>query len=507
MEKDYQEQPIEETKEEHTNTNSSWVKETISQLKNIGVDGQTSVCMIHTLNCVKENSGIIMGDQANMGNINLRNRDKIDNSQQIQDTSIEHCFIEEAESLIEWMTGHYSTYDMAFIIAAAVFEKTPCPWIYDSAEQLFALINEKQEPYIIEKVGMANSHRIRNIGGKTYKGTVYNHTGEIQCEFICFQKKDYAEKVLNCVWKEYVFLREKLVFWLNEYLSSDNYTKAVRAINAIVLFSKIDFDYFSRVVVNALLSKKDLLADYAVAQIMAQLYQDETYCGNIEKNYVYWAKGENIHQLLTALMLGVANKWSQNKMELAISRYIDKLLMGLGKKDSDEYLSNLSSFYAVGQRKAVFFKTVVKVLYDKMEIYEGYKYKWYRLNIGAVFLLLLAIDASQSNIDTMEPDKNIDMIFVKMCLINNDVGVKIRKLWRFIWKNKETHKQTRNILENYLYQYGGCSQMEVLYLKSFLYSFQETESERKDMDYFLRKIAVKNVRPVKTAERVNYKLG
>jgi len=499
--------PEEKEKENDRDIHFIGIRDFVSQFKNTGIDGQASVCVINNLNYVKDNSGIIMGDQANLGDVSLHGGSEHQYSQQDQYLQAGECFIESYEKLTAWLTQNYGSFDMAFIIALAVFERTPYLWVYELAEDLFNLIDDIKDPASNNKAQTANIQRIKGIGGKTYHDTIYNHTGKMQCEFICFQKRDYAKKVLNCIWKEYIFLREKLVRWLGVYLSHKNYTKAIRAINAMVLFSKVDFDYFSREVINVLLLKKDFMADYAVAQIMSQLYQDEKYRDNIQKNYIYWAKGENIHHLLTALLIGIANRWDQTQMELAVAGYIDKLLMEIGRNKTAEYLSNLPSFFAVGQRKAIFFKVIVKILYDKLTISEGYKYRVQRLNVGVVFLLFLMIDASQSNIDVMDPDKNIDMIFVKMCLIDNDVSIKLQKLWRFVWKNRETHQQTKSILERYLYQYGGCDQKKISYLKCFLYSFQETDSERKDMDYFLKKIASQRTRPVKTAERINYKLG
>ena len=72
-----------------------------------------------------------------------------------------------------------------------------------------------------------------------------------------------------------------------------------------------------------------------------------------------------------------------------------------------------------------------------------------------------------------------------------------------IWTSRELHGVTKKFLERYIYQYGGCGQRELDYLRDFLYSFQDTESDQRNMDYFLKKIAMRKKQPVKVAERIN----
>lgn len=186
-----------------------------------------------------------------------------------------------------------------------------------------------------------------------------------------------------------------------------------------------------------------------------------------------------------------------------MERYIDRLIRGISNNTMEEYITELTSFFAIGQRKAVYFKAVAKVLNDKLKMYQGRRYLLQRISIGMAFLLLLFEDDSQSNIDIKNPEKHKDMIFVKMCLIENDTAVKVRELWKMIWTSRELYGVTKKFLERYIYQYGGCDQKQLDYLRDFLYSFQNTESERRNMDYFLRKIAMRKKQPVKVAERIN----
>ena len=135
---------------------------------------------------------------------------------------------------------------------------------------------------------------------------------------------------------------------------------------------------------------------------------------------------------------------------------------------------------------------------------EGRKQNADRVLVGLAFFLLLQIDDSESNVDVNQKGKNKDMIFVKMCLIKNDISLKVQELWKYLWKSREFHKLTKAFLEKYLYQYGGCGQRDIDYLRQFLYSFLDSEVDRNNMEFFLKKISLKNHMRVRAAERINH---
>lgn len=465
-----------------------------------------SVISINNINIMKENSGIITGDQTSIEDIDVFPKEKIKTHTEKQGNGLEiwECFIDNDEKLMEWLTEHYNDFDMAFLIALAVFEKTPYLWVYDAAEELFCMMDNEKEDIQSAKVKTANIQRIKSVGGKRYIDVIYNHTGKVENEFVCFVKTSYAKNVLTCVWKEYIFLRKILVKWLNKYISNKNYSKATRAIKAMAFLARYDFDFFSREVIRMLLLRKEILADYAVAQIMSQIYIDRKYQGNIDKIFEHWAKIDSVHYSLIALMICLESKWEQKRIELVVEKYIDKLIQNARMGIFNEYERELPTFFAITQRKAVCFKAIVTVFYEKLKMYEERRYRTERNNICAVFFLFLLIDDGQSNIDILNSQKNKDMIFVKMCLVNNDIALKTRELWKALWKNKEVHRPVKELLERYLYQFGGCNQQQIAYLKKFLYSFIDTDTDRENMDYFLKKISWKSQRPVKAAERVQY---
>ena len=275
------------------------------------------------------------------------------------------------------------------------------------------------------------------------------------------------------------------------------------AINAFGDLARIDFDYFNKYVTKIFFSKNEFIDDFAISQIIGQVHKDDRYKNNVERLFNYWSREGNINYSLTALMIGINEGWTQERVQFAVEGYINQLLMEMKASRGGEYRRQLPVFFKIGNRKAVYFKAIVAVLYDKLTVCRERREKAEKILVGLAFFLLLQIDDQQSNIDVNRTEKHKGMIFVWMCLIKNDTAPKVRELWKYIWKSREFHKLTKDFLEKYLYQYGGCKQSEIDYLRQFLYSFQDSEEDRNNMAYFLKKISLKNKWPVRTAERIN----
>lgn len=479
-----------------------YIKNVAEEFNNSGIKEQQIT--IKNLYFVKENSGFVLGDQADLNDISLYEREKKDND--YKNTFVcDECVVEDRGKLIVWLTEHYNDFEMAFLIALAVFEKTPYLWVYDMAEKLFCMMEGDKETARQNKIKIPNNQRIKMAGGMQYHDDIYNHTGKIESEFIRFQNSEYGQRVLESVWTEFIFFRETLIKWLNWYISDRNYSKTIMAVKALAKLAELDFDYFSRCVLGKLFTRNEFMADFAVSQIMGYVYQHEQYKNNVDKLFKYWSREGHLHYSLTALMICVNEGWGQEKVQLAVEGYIDQLLREIKSNKGGEYEKQLPLFFSIGRRKAVYFKAIVTILYNRLMEYNGQKHQIDKAWTGLVFFLLLQIDDSQSHIDVNRKEKQKEMIFVKMCLIKNDAAPKVQELWKYIWKSRELHKLTKEFLENYLYQYGGCKQEDIDYLRQFLYSFQDSEADRNNMEFFLKKISFKVKRPVKTAERISNK--
>lgn len=468
------------------------------------IGNEQSFVVIKNMNYIKNNSGIVVGDHVDVEDVLIHEGKEEDYNQgiEIKCKSGENI-LEEEEKLIQWLTEHYKDFEMAFLISLAVFEKSPYLWVYDLAEELFDRMAADTEGGQQEKEKVPNKQRLETMGAGIYYSAIHNHTGLVETEFISFLRPEYGVRVLKCIWKEFIFFRKTLVSWLEEYVFYDNYSKRNKAVNALTNLALMDYYYFDSNVIRSLMGRKNLVADYTVAQIMVRSYADERYRKNIEAQLAHWATVGNIHYSLTALLMCIMGNWEQERVQLAVGIYIKRLMCEVQSCRYSGYTDNLGTFFVIGERKAVYFKAIVSVLYENLQAYSERKYREEKWCIGMIFFLLLQIDYDESHIDVVNTKKNKDMIFVKMCFIKNDLTPKLLELWKFVWKNREFHRFTKNLLEQYLYQYGGCNERQIQYLRQFLYSFQDSEADRNAMEFFLKKISLKNRHPVRTAERIN----
>lgn len=466
------------------------------------VSSKASVYVINTLNLLKNEKGVVFGDEANLNNVTFGGEKGEDVSE--ADSIIDkNCIVANEEQLCEWLEQHYEDFEMAFLLTLAVFEKLPCMWVYEIAEDLFEMMEGEKEEADKNRISIPHQRRVRIVGAKVYKNDIYNHTGRVKEEFICFQSTEYAPRVLECVWNEFRYFRTQLICWLEKYISSINYSKTIRAIDALSMLLQHDFNYSERTVIKPLLNKKNDISDFAVAQIMLQVHENEQYRENIEHLFLHWTKQGKIHVSLITLMMCASKGWSSNLVRPAIENYINEIIQPRVKGLDIIYGQQIPLFYAIGNRRAIYFKMVVEVLHDKMLQYSARKDRDKQKIVGNIFWQLINIDDLESRIDVNNREKHQDMIFVKMCLIKNEEASKLHVLWKYLWRNRDLHKQTKKFLEQYLFQYGGCSKEHITYLRQFLYSFQDTPSEKEEMEFFLKKISLRNNHAVRTAEKIN----
>ena len=481
------------------------IKELFNEKKNKEIQ-----IFIQTMNFVKNNSGVVFGDHANMDTLEIGKNEKNDEHPgQTINFSGKSSIFESEETLMEWMGTHYNDFEMAFLVTLAVFERTPYLWVYEMAEELFGLFpleEEEREAKQKEKEKMPSKQRILAAGAGLYHSFLYNHMGAVTCEFIRFVEPGYTHMVLNCVWKEFLFFRKILVDWLKTYIFCENYSKIQKAVNALAHLATFDYYYFDQHIIRNFLGEKKIETDFAAAQILTYTYEDEQYQKNIALQLKHWATLGNLHYSLTSLMVCSMGNWNQEQVEVIVNAYFRQVTAELQAGIPGAFFSNLSAFYEIGERRSAYFKSIVSALYEKFSHCTQRKHQPLKECIITIFLVLLWIDYGKSHIDMVNEKRNRDMIFVKMTFIKNEERQKLLALWNYVWKNRGTRKESKNLLELYIYQYGGCSLKQAQYLKQFLYSFLDTTEDRTEMDFFLQRIAFKQKRPVKPAQRVHYQL-
>lgn len=490
----------ENSAEQKEKTDSPKQKEgTAQRIKDDSTQNKSTI--IYNIYSFLYNDGIIFGDNANLESVQFGSRQKQERNTDDIAVSAE-CVLEDEDRLSQWLTEHYNDFEMAFLLALAVFEQFPCSWVYEIAEDLFQIMGNDREPADRDRIRMPHRQRIEIIGAQEYKYYIYNHTGRMEDDFIRFQKKEYAVSVLKCVWKEFRYFRETLFIWLEKYISETNYAKNAKVIRALAQLLEHDFPYFESRMLRPLLKKEDFMTDFAVAQIMSQAHNNPQYSDNIENLFSYWIGMRRLRWSFIALMT-CANDWPESKIRLAIEAYMDEMLKEKETGYGTGYVNGLSICYAIGHRKAAYFCAMVDVLYDKLQQYSSGKDREMRNHVGEIFQYLIFIDFNESNIDVNREDRHRDMVFVKLCLMKHETALKVQTLWKYIWKNRKMRRRTKSLLERYLFQFGGCDEKYTDSLRRFLFSFQDTPEEKADMEYFLQKISLKSRLPVRTAEKIN----
>lgn len=104
---------------------------------------RTSVYIINTLNLLKNDSGIVFGDRASLENVTFGGELREDTSEESSMVD-RNCIVASKEKLSKWIEKHYEDFEMAFLLALAVFEKLPCMWVYEMAEELFGMMEGKK---------------------------------------------------------------------------------------------------------------------------------------------------------------------------------------------------------------------------------------------------------------------------------------------------------------------------------------------------------------------------
>lgn len=460
------------------------------------------IAPINTLNLLNNKKGIVFGDQASLENVNFGG-DQAEDVSEDGNVIDSNCIVASEEQLCKWLEQHYEDFEMAFLLALAVFGQLPCTWVYEIAEDLFEMMEGEKEEADKSRISVPHHRRVKTVGAKVYKNYIYNHTGRVEEEFICFQSAEYAPRVLECVWNEFRYFRMQLVCWLENYISDVNYSKTIRAINALAMLLQHDFTYSERTVIKPLLNRNNDISDFAVAQILLQVHENEQFRENVEHLFLHWTKQGRIHVSLITLIMCASKNWPPNQVKPAIENYINEIIQPRVKGLDILYEYWIPYLYAIGNRRAIYFKMIVEVLYDKMMQYSARKDRDKQKIVGNIFWQLINIDDLESKIDVNRKAKHQDMIFVKMCLIKNEEAPKLHALWKYLWKNRDMHRETKKFLERYLFQYGGCSKDHINYLRQFLYSFQDTPSDKEEMEFFLQKISLRNSCPVRAAEKIN----
>lgn len=387
---------------------------------------------------IENNHGVITGNNAELGDIHIGKQ-----AGQKCTESRAAAIAEDKRTLCEWIANNYETYSMAFLIAGAVFDCLPYQWVQEAADKLCAMFDTES----LEKGNtVARKERLEQFGAQIAHGTMNTYTGMINIEVIQWTEKRYPNRILNCMWKEFPQIRDTIILWLETYLMKTPVSMSKRTISAMSEFAGWDYYYFINDIIPLLLGRSNIISDMTVAQIVVELDEGNVNKDNTDTMLRNWSKLNNIHHLLTALLVSVKLNDRADVLQTAIDKFVTETIDAIQKHRKSQFLDYIYSFFAIGVRAFVFYRILIETIYrrihERMTVNE-------KRAVCNLFLNLFAAD-----IDSAQLKNGEDAIFIKMCFVNKDISNKLCCLWRLVWNNRYYREDFYFLLGKYVYFSG-----------------------------------------------------
>ena len=126
-----------------------------------------------------------------------------------------------------------------------------------------------------------------------------------------------------------------------------------------------------------------------------------------------------------------------------------------------------------------------------------------------ITLLFIQEDYNESCLNTSNPLKFKDMIFIRLVLRDSDTSSNLIFLWAELLKNRRFKRLSEKILENYLILRSDFVDKEIEYLKieAFFLKLAEEERIRNNIMFFLMNISTRPQNPISLAGKIYRKIG
>lgn len=426
------------------------------------------------LNIDNTNNGIIAGDNANFQNVVFEKRKEEQNQDVYEGLS------DKPEQLEQWITNHYDQFDVAFLVACATFHDMPYSWINESSEALYNFFGQN-EKNSIEKT--SRSQNIQTFGAEICPGKMSTYIGKIEVDCVCFSKDSQISTILKTIWNEFPQLRKVIVLWLKKTIVKGQKTMSDRARDILSYLSGLDFYYFSHKMIDLIIQEKTINDDLILVQIISVLYQKPQYEDKLEHMLKNWSKSQNVHYLLTTMLVCVTTAEKNKYLQYAIHTYTTQLFDAIRKGKANAFFHNRLSFFAAGMRKVIFYRILIEELYEIGRQNDSVQA---RSDFCLLFFELFRIDVMLSD---FEENQENESIFIKLVSIKSSFQEKLCVLWNMLWQKKNY----RMLMYDFLGQYFALmpQQMRRQRIHSFVYAAMHCKySEQACMD-FITKIEIR----------------
>lgn len=389
------------------------------------------------------------------------------------------------------------------------------------AEERKEIVNDKGETLVIKRESFEISRQEAsiNFGIKFYEDMLITSGGKILTSFIGFSSKEHSLNVLRCVYSEFVTLKDKVTAFLTKLICSEKITLYVAAINTLKKLCDINPEYFISKILVRLIQNKSIPSDVAVAQVLCAIaehskseYSADKYLAlipNIDKDIHYYIitlmmcktlsyKRDKIGKLIRPILWELI---TQPRMQLILS----KLEMDL--PEEEDFINNIDLFFNIGNRYAEYYIALISEINNILKQMKRNDIR--RDFVHFITLLFIQEDFDESCLNTTNPSKFKDMIFIRLVLRDNDTSSNLIFLWTELLRNRRFKRATEKILEKYLFLRSDFIDEEIEYLKieNFFLKLIGEEKIRNNIIFFLMNVSTRPQNPISLAGKIYKKIG
>ena len=362
------------------------------------------------------NNGIQVGDDATINDINYRVDDAVNGGEDVGAS-----IAKDNKSLRRWINDNYFNPSFALLITITVFNEMPFNWILSERCNLHAYMPKDGGHQSDTK---AVEERLEEIGAEICLGEVSDYIGKREERFIRFSDEKDADLILGYIWLQYPDLRMPLQRWFAGHIRKGRNIYVKRITWALSKLARFDYGFFANEMISEFYCEKNISVDMTISQILSYLldWQRE----KVMSMLAYWSTQERVHSLLTVLL--VAGELQEERiLRAGIKTYLAKLYYNFEKED-DEFFDHIVDFFAVGIRKAFFYRILIEEIYELFFAEDTLsQHKDRKITFFLMFFLI--------DVKLLAEGKGgrEEAILVKMCISPNSAKDKLCAIWRMMW--------------------------------------------------------------------------
>ncbi len=409
----------------------------------------------------------------------------------------------------------------ALLIVLSIFNNSQFDLVSQEAKLFYNLnteeeknINDEKEPFEISR-----QEAVSNFGIRFYQDMLITPGGRFITSFIGFASEEHSLIILRCIYSEFVILKDKVTIFLTKLICSEKITLYIAAINTLKKICDINPEYFIQKIIARIIQNKSIPSDVAIAQVLCSIaehsrseYRADKYLAiipNIDKDIHYYIitlmmcktlyyKRDKIGKLIRPILWELIN-------QPRLQNLLNKLEMDLPEEEN--FINNIDLFFNIGNRYAEYYIALIIELYKILKRMKRTDSR--REFVHFIALLFIQEDYNESCLNTYNPKKFKDMVFIRLVLRDRETSDNLIFLWVEILKNRRLKKAAEKILEKYLMLRNDFVDEETEYLKVeyFFLKLAGEERIRNNIIFFLRNISTRPKNPISLAGKIYKKIG